>query len=217
MRLLLVSIAMTLAASLGVAGCGSDDCVNGSGAVISQTLDLSRFDGFDFQIAGEVTAVPGATQQVMVRGQENVIDLLNLDVINGVWEIGFVQCVSNVNGLQVELTLPELTSIALSGAGTVEAETNAAAIDTILSGAGTIRLTGETMSQTILLDGSGTVEAFELTTEETSVDLSGQGTVNVTANEELTVNLSGAGTVFYKGDPQLDVQITGAGTVVAAD
>ena len=78
-------------------------------------------------------------------------------------------------------------------------------------------LSGETTSQQVTLEGSGTVEAFNLTTEETSVLLTGQGTVNVRASEQLNVDLLGAGAVFYKGDPQLNVRITGAGSVVDAN
>ena len=200
-----------------LAGCGSDDCVNGSGPIVSQTLDLSPFTGFDFQAAGEVSVVPGSAQVVMIRGEQNVIDVLNRDVINGVWEIGFTECVSRVNELRVEIILPELTSAALSGAGTVNAETDTSSFETLLSGAGTVTIAGQTTKQEITLDGSGTVEAFGLDAEETSVFLSGEGTVNAVANEQLNVDLSGAGAVFYKGDPQLNVHISGAGSVVDAN
>jgi hypothetical protein len=200
------------------AGCGdSDQCVNGSGPTVSQTLDLSGLTGFDFQAAGEVRAVPGATQQVMVRGQQNIIDRLNQDVINGVWEIGFTECVQNVSELSVDLTVPDLDTVALSGAGTIDAQTEAAEIETTLSGAGVIRLSGESSSQQVVLSGSGTIEAFDLVTAETSVILSGQGNVNVTATDLLNVDLSGAGTVLYRGDPEPNILISGVGTVEQAD
>ena len=213
---------LTLALALAVVGCGSSDqCVGGTGPIVSQTLDLSSVTGFDFQAAGQVTAVPGATQQVMVRAQQNVIDRLNRDVINGIWEIGFTQCVQNVSELRVELTLPALESVELSGAGTVNAQTESPTLDTFLSGAGTITLSGETTTQRVELSpmGSGVIEAFDLVTAETTVLLArdAAGTINVLANELLTVDLEGAGTVFYKGDPQLDVRISGQGTVENAN
>ena len=209
---------LTLALALALAGCGSSDqCVGGAGPIVSQTLDLSSVTGFDFQEDGQVTAVPGTTQRVMVRAPQNVIDLLNRDVLNGVWDIGFTQCVRNVSELRVELTLPSLESVELSGVGTVNAQTDASAIDTVLSGVGTITLSGESTSQQVQLSGSGVVEAFGLTTAETTVLLTGAGNVNVLANELLTVDLEGAGNVFYRGDPQLDVSISGAGTVEDAN
>lgn len=210
-------LALTLAMAVSAVGCGSDSCISGSGSSVSQTIDLSRFTGFDFQAAGEVTVTEGATQQVMVRAQQNVIDALNRDVLNGVWEIGFTECVRNTGDIRVEITLPELDSVELSGAGTINAETQSSAVDTILSGAGTVTLSGQATTHQIALEGSGIVEAFELTTNETTVVLEGQGNVNVRAEEQLNVDLLGTGTVFYKGDPQLNVRITGVGTVSDAN
>jgi len=212
----LSSLVLLLAVS--AAGCGSSDpCVSGAGPVVSQTLDLSNLTGFDFQVGGEVVATLGTTQQVVIRSQQNVIDQLNRDVINGIWEIGFAQCVRNVSELRVEITTTELDTVELSGAGTINAETQARTMDTILSGAGTVTLSGQTVSQQVMLSGSGTVEAFGLATEETTVLLSGQGTVNVKADAQLDIELSGAGAVFYQGDPQLNVSITGVGTVTDAN
>ena len=199
-------------------GCGSSDsCVSGNGPIVAQTLDLSAVTGIDFQAAGEVNVAVGATQLVMVRGEENIIELLNTDVINGVWEIGFDDCVRDVSELRIDITIPELENAGLSGAGTINAETNADEITTSLSGAGTITLSGESTRQEITLDGSGTIEAFDLVTSETAVSLAGQGTVNVTATETLNVDLSGAGAVFYEGDPVPTIRISGTGTVSEAN
>ena len=208
-----VAVTLVLGFAVSVAGCGSDDCANGAGPVVSQTLDLSGLTGFDFQEAGEVTAVLGAAQRVTVRAPQNVIDVLKRDVLNGVWEIGFTQCVRSVSDFSVEITVPAIDSVELSGAGTASAETQSSSIDAVLSGEGTLTLSGSVTTQNVVLDGSGTIEAFDLTTAMTTVDLSGNGTVNVLANEQLTVELSGAGAVRYKGDPELDVRITGAGRV----
>jgi len=208
---------LVLGLAVSAAGCGSDSCVGGSGPIVSQTLDLSSFTGFDFQVGGDVTVVPGSTQQVVVRSQQNVIDILNRDVINGIWEIGYTQCAREISEFSVDITVPELDRVVLSGAGTIDAQTETSAIDTILSGAGTVTLSGEVTSQQVTLEGSGTVEAFDLTADETSVVLTGQGTVNVSASEQLNVDLSGAGAVFYKGEPQLNVRITGVGSVVDAN
>ena len=208
---------LVLGIAVSVAGCGSDDCTNGGGPVVSQTFDLAGLTGFDFQAGGEVTAVLGATQRVMVRAPQQVIDLINRDVINGIWEIGFTQCVRNVSDFQIDITAPAIDNVELSGAGTVYAETGSSAIETTLSGAGTVTLYGEATTQQITLDGSGTVEAFELVTDVSTVFLSGNGTVNVLANEQLSVELSGAGAVRYKGDPQIEERISGAGRVEDAN
>lgn len=214
----LVVAALVLGTSVFSVGCGSEDsCTNGTGSTVSQTIELSNITGFDFQAGGEVTAVQGTPQQIVVRGQQNVIDQLNTDVINGIWEIGFVGCVQNIAELRIDITAPELDTVILSGAGTVEADTQTEELDTVLSGAGTMTLTGDATTQDIELSGSGTIAAFDLVSEESRVVLSGQGNVDVTANVRLEVDLSGAGTVSYQGNPEVDQSITGAGTVVDAN
>lgn len=214
MRLGSAVVALSFTTVVVTAGCGSaDSCVNGSGSVISQTLDLSGLTGVDFQAAGEVTVTLGSSQQVMVSGQENIVERLNTDVINGIWEIGFDECVQNISGLRIDITVPEFDSAELSGAGTIVAETDANEMDTTLSGAGTITVSGQSTRHNVSLSGAGTVEAFDLIGADVDVVLSGDGTVNVTANEELSVDLSGAGAVFYKGDPEPDILISGSGNV----
>lgn len=200
-------------------GCGSsgDSCVNGTGSVISQTLDLSRLTGVDFQADGAVTVTLGTTQRVMVHGQENIINRLNTDVINGIWEVGFDQCVNNISDLRIDITVPEFDSAELSGAGTINAETDSNEFDTTLTGAGTITIIGESTQHNVTLDGSGTIEAFGLVATEAVVNLAGEGTINVRADERLSVDLSGAGAVLYRGDPVLDIRISGAGNVVDAN
>lgn len=218
MMLRSAALMLCLTTAMFTAGCGSSDsCVSGSGSTVSQTLDLSGLTGVDFQAAGDVFVTLGPTQQVMVRGQENIIDLLNTDVINGVWEIGFDECVRNVSGLRIDITVPEFDSAELSGAGIIVAETDANEFNTGLSGAGTVTVSGQSTRHNVSLSGSGTVESFDLVAADVDVLLSGEGTVNVTANEELSVDLSGAGAVFYEGDPVLDVRISGAGSVNPAD
>ena len=98
------TMAVSILAGVLAAGCGSSDsCVNGSGSTVSQTLDLSGLTGVDFQAAGEVTVMLGETQVVMIEGQENIIERLNTDVINGIWEVGFSECIGNTDGLIITI------------------------------------------------------------------------------------------------------------------
>lgn len=199
-------------------GCGTpDSCLSGSSSVVSQTLDLTGLTGVDFQAAGRLSVNLGETQMVMVKGPDNIIDRLNTDVINGVWEIGFDECVRDDTRLEIVITVPELDSAELSGSGTIVAETDSSSFDTTLSGAGTVTVSGQSTRHHVTLAGFGTVESFGLAATEASVVLSGRGTLNVAAEERLAVQLSGAGAVFYLGDPELDIRITGAGSVEPAE
>lgn len=208
-----------LAAVLSVPGCGGSDssCIEGQGPLVSQTIDLASFEGIDFQVAGKVSISQGDEQLVEVRARENMIDLLNTDILQGVWGIGFRECVSDTGPVEVDITVPTLDSVALSGSGDIIAELSTEALATILSGTGNIGLSGNSVDHAITFSGSGQINAFELMTERTSITLSGSGNVEVSASEELGVILSGVGDVFYKGNPVLEVTVSGVGNVIDAN
>lgn len=208
-----------LAALLSVPGCdGSDSsCIEGQGPLVSRTLELASFEGIDFQVAGKVSISQGDEQLVEVRARENMIDLLNTDILQGVWGIGFRECVRDTGPVEVTITVPTLDSVALSGSGDIIAELSTEAMATILSGTGNIELSGISPDHAITFSGSGQINAFELMTERTAITLSGSGNVEVSASEELGVVLSGVGDVFYKGNPVLEVTVSGVGKVIDAN
>lgn len=208
-----------LGALLCLPGCGGSDssCIQGQGPRVSQTIELASFEGIDFQVAGEVSISQGDEQRVEVRAQQNIIDLLNADVRQGVWDIGFRECVRDTGPVEVDIIVPNVDSIELSGSGDMVAELSTDAITTILRGTGNVGLSGNSANHAITLSGSGNINAFELLTERTSITLSGIGDVQVSAREQLTVVLSGGGDVFYKGNPGLDITVSGLGNVINAN
>jgi len=62
--------------------------------------------------------------------------------------------------------------------------------------------------------GAGNLNAFELISEETTVNLSGAGKAEVYANQLLNVTITGAGSVYYKGHPAIAKTITGSGNLI---
>ena len=77
-----------------------DICERGEGATVSQSLELPSFHSVNLNISAEVIIQQGDEQQVVVTGQENIINLIELDVRNSTWNIDFDKsCVSNYNDL----------------------------------------------------------------------------------------------------------------------
>lgn len=211
-------VCTVLGSLLCLPGCGSDStCIQGQGPLVSRTIDLASFEGVDFQVAGAVSISQGDEQLVEVRAQENIIELLNTGIRDGVWDIGFSQCVRDIDSMEVDITIPSVSYVELSGSGGIVAEASNDSITTVLSGSGNIGLSGNSAAHEVALSGAGNIDAFELITEQTSTRLSGSGNVRVSASEQLTVVLSGTGDVFYKGNPDLDVTVTGVGDVIDAN
>ena len=58
------------------------------------------------------------------------------------------------------------------------------------------------------------VAALNLATDQTNLNLSGSGDVEVNAQPKLEVTIKGSGNVYYKGNPDKSIQIKGSGKIV---
>lgn len=210
-------------------------CLEGEGETESRTLDLPVFEGVKVRGNTHVFIERGKRQQVLVKGQANVLDELERNVSDGVWEIGFDRCFRDHKTVEVYITLPELSSaevsgsgylvmedrfrtrdftVGVSGSGDIKGRIEADKVDARISGSGTIELSGDANEQEINISGSGNHHAFDLRTNVTDVHVSGSGKAQVKVADELDVNISGSGRVYYKGNPNTSVDVSGSGKLI---
>lgn len=210
-------------------------CLEGEGDVESRTLELARFSGVDVSGSTKVYIRRGREQRVEVQGQANVLDHLETDVENGVWGIGFDRCLRKHEAVEVYITVPELDEASVGGSGRIELEDvfksrtfqtsvsgsgdvllrlATAELDARISGSGTIRAAGVAEKQDVSISGSGKYRAFDLTSREAEVSISGSGEVEVNAEAELDADLSGSGRVYYTGNPDVNSSVSGSGKVI---
>ena len=203
-----------LAALLVLAGCS---VVSGSGQVESETRQVSGFTGIELSGIGEVTIEQGATEALTIEADDNVLPALTSKVEDSVLELGTKPrtTVRTRNPIRYRVTVKDLTSIELSGSGSVSgADLRANALRVDISGSGTVDLAGSADQQEVEVSGSGRYEAAELPSRSVTIEISGSGKATVAASEQLRVEISGSGTVTYSGDPQIDQSISGSGRLV---
>lgn len=210
-------------------------CLDGEGEVESRELDLRPFSGVEVSGATKVYIQHGNKQKVEVRGQANILDELDMDVKDGIWEIDFDRCLSNYVTVEVYITVPELEKASVGGSGRIELRdvfksrnfsTSVSGsgkimlrlatedLDARISGSGTISAAGVTDVQDVSISGSGRYLALDLDSRETAVNISGSGRAEVDAEEELEVDVSGSGSVYYTGTPSVNSSISGSGKVI---
>lgn len=221
--------------SFFASACLSDlNCEKGHGPVVSRELNLSPFHSINLAGLGNVFLTQGPEQRVQVDGQENIIDLLELNVTNGKWNIGFAECIKNADGLQFHIAIPQINEIGITGSGNVEtvgqiesdhlllkisgsgnlyAEVEADQLQSEITGSGNIEMSGSATTQNVRISGSGNVRSFDLSADEVDVNISGSGHARVAPINSLTVRISGSGNVYYKGNPDIDISISGSGKV----
>ncbi len=209
------------------------DCERGRGPVVEEVLNITEFTGIDLKIAANVYITQNDFFEVVAKGEQNIIDELELDVRNGTWDIEFDDCMKDYE-LDIFITLPKVTFLAISGSGEILGETffdpqditlrisgsgdmclglYSEHIDAKITGSGEIELEGASEQLDLKITGSGDLGSFNLITERADINISGSGDASVHVLEFLRVKISGSGDVFYKGFPDLDIDISGSGDV----
>ena len=226
-------------------GCDNDNdndptpsgCIDGIGNVVNQDITLpGDITGFAMTIVADVVLTQGATQEVSISAQQNIIDNIETRVANGNWEIDFEQCANDYEDITIYITLPDLKDIVITGVGSVSAtntftgleelnitftgsgdltlDVEAQTINSSITGVGDIVLSGTTVDQSITISGVGNYHGFDLISETCTVMVSGAGNAEVSVTDDLNVTISGAGNVYYKGSPDLTVTISGTGNLI---
>ena len=218
-------------------------CKKGNGDIETVEFDLDSFNAIELSDCADVTISQGAKQKVTVTGDANIIDDLETQIRNKAWAIELGNGCYRDYQLDIEITIPNLTQVGVTGSGSVyvnsfDDQTN---LDLSISGSGKIEL--ERFSNTRNLDvrisgsgdvigydqfdalqnldvrisGSGNYDAYPIETENADINITGSGNCYTTVLNSLIVDISGSGRVRYHGSPTVQKTITGSGSVRKTD
>jgi hypothetical protein len=202
----------------------------GSGKIIKGEIDVSGFSGVTLAAAGNLYIEVGAEEELRIEVDDNLLPQYEVEVDSKMLTIKLK------DGAKVEpsdevnfyLTVEELDTIVVSGAGNVESAglragqfslslsgagdvmmegLTADSLDVEISGAGNLEIaSGYVEEQTVVISGAGDYDGEELQTATTTIEISGAGSATVWAVTELGVTGEGAGEVQYAGKPQLSTE-----------
>ncbi len=194
----------------------NDLCERGQGSVIVEEIFVPSFDGIDLQTDARVTIRRGESQLVEVRGQQNIIDLLDRDVNQGIWDIRMFRCTRNSDQLEIFITVPEMIYVSLSGSGSIFSESvfEGSVTDIILSGSGRIDFATNSNEIDLRVNGSGDI-VLDVEGNSMDTDISGSGLVSVQGEvneQQLRVSGSGDYRAFDLLSREGDIRIQGSGS-----
>lgn len=229
---IVLAAAATSAFSLGFG-------LKGGGQVRTEERRLSGFRSIEMSGAGELRVRRGSAYRVAITLDEDLLPSYESSVSGGVLRLGFRRgaVVTGLSRLEVEVTLPELEGLSLSGAAearlldafsgrafSFEASGSSALTGRIeygrveldLSGGCRLGLEGRADSLDLGLSGASIVDAGGLAARTARVESSGASRIELRVLERLDVQASGASSIRYYGDPKLKVGSSGASTVTKA-
>jgi hypothetical protein len=213
--LILAAIGVVLLVRDVPPGSSSSSGVQGSGVAVTSTRALANFSGIDLAGSNNVTVVAGARQSVVVHADTNLLSHVTTQVKAGKLIIGDVGSFAAKSPMYVEVSVPALAALDLTGNGNITVTgISASQLTVTLPGSGNIDASGSVTRLNVSIDGSGTAQFRGLTARNVDAVVSGSGTIFVTATQSLDAKVPGSGTILYSGNPpQVTTSITGSGTV----
>ncbi len=206
-----------LAVALATAffSCEDEDlCLIGSGTAHTYPLELADFTAIGLQGPVNLEITQGTTQAVEVVAEPEMFEALDYSVKSGTLIIGYegnVSCFETDHGVWINITLPELSSIAQSGISEIvsNGELELDVLVLSLEGESKVEITGTVGAVAYNIAGLTDVNCFELETEAVSINLAGEGDFEVSCSRTLNLNVAGAAVVRYKGTPQITQNVQG--------
>jgi hypothetical protein len=172
--------------------------VIGTGPVVTRNLDLSSFNKIENTGVANFYITIGSPQSILLKAQQNIIDVMTYEVVNQSLKIGIKKDVSieNYEEIRFDITIPEITNIKLLGIGDFE-------------------LSGDDQSDlSINLTGVGNINSYGMKVNNCDVTLTGVGDCKVNVISKLNVIITGVGFVYYQGTPAITSTITGVGKLI---
>ena len=231
------SVVVLLAAILFI----FSSCVKvvGDGPVITEARPVSNFTGISSEMSARVNFSIAPTFKVEITAQQNIIDVVKTNVINGILHIEFKNSTWVIGGkdIVINITAPSADYFRLSGSGDMDVTGDIVApdlrlklsgsgnlklqkaivadkIDADLSGSGDVRvLAGTALNLDLKTSGNGKIDMSNLAAENAVMKITGSGDMKVTVSKKLNAEITGSGSVYYHGNPLVTAKITGSGRV----
>jgi hypothetical protein len=204
-----------------------------------ETRSVKDFTKVSFGVAGNLFVKIGPQFNLVIEGDKNILEKIETEVSGGRliikkenWKMSF-----NDEKVTVNLTLPELEGLSVSGSGKaqimdpVEADNlglavsgsgklitsnlNVDNLDCGISGSGDIILGsgGSIDNGDISISGSGSFSGEGIEIDNLDISVSGSGNCICRVGDSLEASVSGSGNVTYIGNPKVDSRVSGSGHV----
>lgn len=216
--LIAVVIGALILVAVGVAlvrGGGPGSGVQGSGVAATQARAVAGFSSLDLAGSNNVTVVVGARQSVVVHADDNLINHVTTQVVAGTLVIGNTGSFTTRSPMSVDVSVPSLTAVNLSGSGQISVTgINVSRLTVTVAGSGLLYAAGTATRLDVTLPGSGQADLSQLIARDVHAVVAGSGLIQVTATTSLDAAVPGTGAIIYGGNPpQVTTSVTGTGAV----
>ncbi len=187
----------------------------GSGDMQTETRDVDNFKRVKLKGSFDIFITVGKKQSVTVTFDDNLLDRVETEVQGKTLIIDIEGYFRSKRSCKIEITVPELEYVKLSGSGNIIIEElDQDFFEYQLSGSGEFTAEGRVKDLELQLSGSGNIDTRNLIADDVYVKISGSGGIKVYAKNSLDGIVSGSGNILYYGDPEyVNNKISGSGSI----
>ena len=215
---------------------GLSSCEKGEGPVVEREFSVGTFNAIELNISETVFVTQDTFTQVLVQGQQNILDLLDIRVRGGILTIDFDKSVGRHKELEFYITMPDVSLLEnkssgdivglnqffandmfLTNRGSGDINVNATILDDLIvdvQGSGSVVTFGTTDDTFVSLNGSGWYNGFGMATNFCTAENNASGTIEVVVDDVLNATVNASGDIRFKGNPLVFANVSGEGGVV---
>jgi hypothetical protein len=215
--LALVLVLAAVVAALLAGGRSLGSRLQGSGVAATQARVLPTFSSLDLTGSNKVNVDVGGRQSVVIHADSNLMRHVTTRVVAGTLVIGTTGTFTTRSPMSVDVSLPALAAVTLSGSGEISVTgLDQPRLTVTLSGSGALYASGTAAQLDVTLGGSGMAQLGNLVAREAHAVVAGSGLIQVTATARLNAAVPGTGVIIYSGNPLVTSTVTGTGSVTHA-
>lgn len=222
--------------SLLFSSCIFSPSINGNGNVAQENRTTEAFDEIKVSRGMNVYISLGNETKVVVRADENLLDIIETEVIGNVLKVSTDANIRKAKEKKVFITTPNLKvveafagsnvfsentletdelEVSASAGANIKLEINSGSTTTTASAGSNIKLEGKSESLYAKASSGSNIKAENLKTNKCTAKVSSGANIWVSAKNNFKGNASSGGNIFYYGNPSnTDINRSSGGNVI---
>ncbi len=210
--------------------------IKGNGKVVEDTRKTKNFDEIKVTRGMNVYIIQGDHQKVVVKADENLLDVIETKVENNTLKVSASQNIRNASSKRVYITIPNLSKIISSSGSNVFSETelkfkdlelkssagsnmkldvNVNDVNASASAGSNIKLEGIARNFTGSASSGSNIKAEDLNAKNGNVKVSSGANIWITVKDDFEAHASSGGNIFYYGNPETtDIHKSSGGNII---
>jgi hypothetical protein len=191
--------------------------ITGSGHLVTKQENFTGFTSVTIADGFRCTISRSATYSVNVTIDDNLVNYIQVTRTGNVLSVGLVPGHFVLASPQVSISMPDISSVDVSGGTTGSAAGFASShpISVTASGGSALTWSGRATNLTAEASGGSRLDLSNLHVTNAQVDLSGGSSATVNVAGRLDANLSGGSQLNYLGNPTLGNIDTSGGSGIS--